>query len=929
MQWNEFQFQVRHLPTTDQKLVEQAFKLGEKAHEHQKRQSGDPYFTHPIAVAQILANMGGDTDTIIAALLHDTVEDTPVTLDEIKETFGPAVTMLIDGVTKLCEQDIPQRSSLNEQIETLRKMFNLMQKDVRIMVIKIADRLHNMQTISFRSQEKQLSVARETMEVYVKIADRLSMRDIRDELESMCLGVLETGVHQQLLDLRKRNEQQGAIIVPYMSETLQKTYDDLPFVIQMEKKSWDSLRRQYERQRQTQMASGQINLAFICENVQDCYRTLGMLHQLWQREALSFEDYINAPVINGYKALHTTIILEDGARVRCKIRTQEMDKYAHKGITTLCFDSASRGATDYLKWTAHISPLSKDSADRSAEFWQSLQNDILGESILIHGESDQTQLLPKGATALDAVFYLYGERALFTKEIYIDDHPVPFYEQVSYANNIGASFASTPQVDLNWLQYIHTGISTAIIRNGLAQRDPSEKRALGEEILHRYLRNRRRGYISELDRSYIDRQLKQHGYLALDEMYVQIAEGRISAPEVDQLIFRNQPNTPAETAERHVYVITMTIPHANKKVVEEIMKFYDMQSYRMLRNDTMTATYRVKVLLNENEMNTLSYTLEHVIRGGYAIRRPRTIYTASVISVLLFILWGLDPTGAHMILGLEGVTPVDLTIVRFASQAVLSGLFLVWMRMRQPLPEARLSLKNSSLWLSVIFLFCVAVTTYYSLRSTLPLHYTIPMTSAGLLLTTLVNRRRVGVLIATWLLVAIGMGLLVAFTPLWTPEDIVFTMLAVLSFTGFSIISERYKRQEQVSLRSAQYFFLLASLCTLLSLPLLPSSSFTDISGKHLGYMVLFSVFVSGVPYYIYYYLLSHKEIDFVLRYSFLIIPATFISEILLIGPPNIPTLLAGLIVMCGAFLPLLLAGSRSKSMRKRASAPTAGFATS
>lgn len=922
MQWNEFLFHIRHLPTTDQKTVQEAFDLGAKAHEHQKRQSGEPYFTHPIAVAQILANLGADTDTIIAALLHDTVEDTSLTLGDIESRFGPTVAMLIDGVTKLSEQDVAERPSLNEQVETLRKTFNLMQRDVRIMVIKIADRLHNMQTLSFRSPEKQQTVARETMDVYVKIADRLSMRDIRDDLESMCLAILEPDMHTHLLEMRKKNEEQSRIIIPYMTDTLEKTFRELPFRVQYERRSWDSLRRQYERSQQSRTMQTHMNLAIVCENVDTCYSALGMLHQLWQRETLTFEDFINAPVINGYKALHTTVILEDGARVRCKIRTREMDKYAHLGITMLCFDSESRGATDYLTWTSRISPLSKDTADRSAEFWQSLQSDILGESILIHGESDQTQLLPKGATALDGVFYLYGERGLYAKEIYVDGRLAPFYAELKYGNNVSAVFSSVPQVDLSWLQYTHTGIGTALIRNGLARQDTDIKRVKGEEILRQYLNTRRRGFISELDRSYIDRQLKENGFPPLDDMYVQIAEGRISAPEVDKLIF-NSSEQVKESLDRHLHILTITTPHVNRTAVADIMRFYELRGYRTLSQNETEATYRVKIFMNDEEARTLAFTLDHVVRGRYAIRRPSALYKTSVVSILLFVLWGADPAVAHLLLGREGVTPVDLTIVRFVSQAVMSGLFLLWMRFRQPLPEARLSLRNSSLWLSVIFLFCVSLTTYYSLRGTLPSHYTVPMTSAGLLLTTLVNKRRVWTLVTTWLLVLLGVGMLVSFTPSWTPEDILFTLLAVLSFTGFSIVSERYKRQEQVSLRAAQYFFMLASLCTLLSLPLLPAASFGDISPLDFLYIVLFSLGVSGVPYYIYYYLLSHKEIDFVLRYSFLIIPATMISEILLIGFPSVYTILAALLVVAGAFLPLV------RMDRKTAPSPGSALAVS
>jgi drug/metabolite transporter (DMT)-like permease len=180
------------------------------------------------------------------------------------------------------------------------------------------------------------------------------------------------------------------------------------------------------------------------------------------------------------------------------------------------------------------------------------------------------------------------------------------------------------------------------------------------------------------------------------------------------------------------------------------------------------------------------------------------------------------------------------------------------------------------------------------------------MTSAGLILTTIVNRKRVWTLTATWLLVGTGIGLLIAFTPTWQGQFITNTLLAVIAFTGFSLISERYKRQEKVSLRAAQYFFLLSAFCALLSFTLLPVATLGDIAPHDLLSIVLFSILISGLPYYIYYYLLSHKEIDFVLRYSFLIIPATMISEVLFIHLPKTVAIAAALLVMAGAFLPLL-----------------------
>ena len=209
MQWKEFRSHVHYLPASDSARVGKAFALAQEVHKGQKRRSGDPYFSHLLATASMLADMEADGDTLIAAFLHDAVEDTPLTLEEIDRQFDGSVRMLIDGVTKLEKADIAEKPSLDEQTETLRKIFTLMEQDIRIMVIKLIDRLHNMQTAEFLEPERQLTLAQETLDVYVKIADRLSMQNIRDELEALCLGILQPQHLVVLQTLRSENEGLG------------------------------------------------------------------------------------------------------------------------------------------------------------------------------------------------------------------------------------------------------------------------------------------------------------------------------------------------------------------------------------------------------------------------------------------------------------------------------------------------------------------------------------------------------------------------------------------------------------------------------------------------------------------------------------------------------------------------------------------------
>ncbi|MDD5751456.1 MAG: HD domain-containing protein, partial [Candidatus Peribacteraceae bacterium] len=330
MQWNAFLPHIRHLQQDDQALIHKAFDLCIRAHTGQLRKSGDPYSSHPIAVAAILADMHADKDTVIAALLHDVLEDTSITGADLMPQFGQATVNLIEGVTKLDNEEIRAHPTLDEEIESLRKMITAMQKDVRLMVIKLADRLHNMRTVGFLSQKRQEEFSRETLDIYVKIADRLSMQDFRDELEGLCLQTLEPATFAQLLEQRRQNEKLGQTVIASMRTTLAGMPHPLPATseILFENKTWNHLKSRLLTTASTVGKRSKLTTVLLCDSVPECYVILGILHQHWPHEILSFKDFISAPATNGYRGLHTTVILPRGVRIRCKIRTREMHTYA-------------------------------------------------------------------------------------------------------------------------------------------------------------------------------------------------------------------------------------------------------------------------------------------------------------------------------------------------------------------------------------------------------------------------------------------------------------------------------------------------------------------------------------------------------------------------------------------------------------------------
>lgn len=883
MQWNEFSFRIRHLSAPDQRKIHRAFELGAKAHEGQLRQSGEAYFTHPIAVASMLIDMGGDADTLTAALLHDTVEDTFVTLQDINNEFGSTVAALVDGVTKLSEQDIEDFPNMDEQIETLRKMFTLMQTDVRIMVIKLVDRLHNMQTISFRKPEKQKMIAKETLDVYVKIADRLCMRDMRDLLEELCRAVLEPEMHAYVQDIRKKNEQRSLAEIAYMESRLKEAFKKVPYLnVHYERKTWEKLRLQYELEGATISGISGINLAFICESVNECYQTLGMLHQLWHREVLTFEDFINAPVINGYKGLHTTILLEDGMRVRCKLRTKEMDDYAHKGVTLSCFDSTSKGVMEYLPWVSHISPLAEDTMRRSEKFWQSLQTDILGESIVVHGPSDESALIPRGATALDAALYLFGSQALKTNEILINGKPAQFYDEVPNASTLTATFAPKPKVNVQWLQYVYTGVASAIIRQELMKIPKQDKEVLGREMLESAIRRVARISLDELAPSVIQSQLHALQATGMTDLLMQIAEGRLDADHVARSMFRQKH----DSSVRSDWMLTITAAVTDDTRSERAIRMYPFQrvSYKVEEN---MSVLKARYSLTAKEVYQMQNALTTVLKPNQWTLVQATTQQRLMIAMLsLVMLWGLDPVFANLLLT-QDVNAFELTVVRFITFFIASSGAYFFQRYIFKQKLKPLSPLHPPLILAGISLFLTGTFTYITLAQIQATQYIVYII-AGLVLSNLIKNIRSGKqslpLFVSFLLLVAGL-LTMGYVQ---NTSILGSLSAVASSLGFALYTEVSRRYQQevttIQARYPAFMFWVSGICLILSMGILPFTDLSLPSVKELIPMVAFAVIFAVVPYILFFETsrrTSSKFLDNALPFVFI---STILGELIVFG---------------------------------------------
>ncbi len=884
MQWNEFRSHLKHLSAKDLGRIEQAFALGAAMHAGQKRKSGEPYYNHPIAVADMLADLQADADTVIASLLHDTVEDTPLTLPEIDAKFGGSVAELIDGLTKLSASEL-HSPQLNEQMESLRKIFRLMQADVRIMVIKLYDRLHNMQTVEFLPEHRKIALANETLEVYVRIADRLCMQDLRDELEALCLAVLEPQHYPQLVAARLENEQQGQRTIVDVRRYIQTNN---PFFsknveIIFEQKTWDQLRANVDSARTIATGVTDVVAVFVCPDVQHCYEALGVLHSTWPRVTLSFEDFINAPSVNGYRGIHTTIILPGGTRVRCKIRTQSMHEYARRGVTTLCFKQKS-GVVELLSWTQRISPLTDSTQGSSDVFWESLKSEILGESIIVYGPGDESVQLPNAATALDGIFHLFPDRVMRLRSVRINGKDALFSSPLTNATSLDATFSDQPTVQREWLQAVNTHLSAAHIRDALMRQSEDQKIEVGKRLLQQAMTERKRGFIEEFDESLLRRKLATIGQTSLHEVYIAIGEGRLEAADVYSVLFENRAHT---STDAKPCVIRYTVDMADMQTMDQVNHSHRkygpyLEEIRYKRDRQGGARVTLRARLTPEQL--LSFRRELTLAGAKQVGVNLQMFRHFALIGTVIVLWGLDPVFAHMLLS-NSVRAADLTIIRFLVFFIAAVTTYSLHRIITRLPYKALWPLQPSLVTSGIMVFLTAVLSYVTLAQ-------IPATQY---IVFIIGGLAVG---AAWkqykgpgpssMAVVMIVGLVGALAVLmllqgYTPFSVLAATGSSIGFAAYSEFSKRYQQQEaRIHARYPAFVFWLSVIALPFALMLIPisKSTFWLLGPQTLATVVCFTLFFTFLPYVLFFECMRRTDEKLLDRLLPLVFFVTLIGEV-------------------------------------------------
>lgn len=528
----------KYIPEEDIALLRRAYEFAAEAHEGQQRVSGEPFINHPLKVALILAGLELDTVTIAAGLLHDVVEDTDVPLKSIEEAFGSEIALLVDGVTKLSR--IEYKNKMEQQVDNLRKMFLAMAQDIRVILIKLADRLHNMRTLKHMSAAKQKEIAVETLEIFAPLAHRLGIYKLKWELEDLCLRYLEPDKYYELVDriARKRAEREN-----YIKKVIEVLLDKLESVgikadIQGRPKNFFSIfTKMKDQNKDLNEIFDLMAIRVLVDNLKDCYGALGIIHTLWKPIPGRFKDYIAMPKSNMYQSLHTTVIGPQGEPLEIQIRTWEMHRTAEYGIAAHWrYKEGDRGDADFeqkLSWLRQLLEWQNDMRD-AREFMETLKIDLFSDAVFVFTPKGDVVELPRDSIPIDFAYRIHtqvGHRCVGAK---VNGKLVPLDYKLSNGDIVEivtTKMANGPSRD--WLNMVQTTEARSKIRAWFKKENREENILKGREALEKEVK--KLGYDEPADFLKIEQLnqiAKKMNFVTVDDLYCAVGMGVVTPQQV-------------------------------------------------------------------------------------------------------------------------------------------------------------------------------------------------------------------------------------------------------------------------------------------------------------------------------------------------------------------------------------------------------------
>lgn len=536
-------------PKADVSLIERAYATAEKAHRGQMRKSGEPYITHPVAVATILAEVGMTSPTLAAALLHDTVEDTDYSLEQLTADFGPAIAQLVDGVTKLDKIRYGERA----QSETLRKMIIAMSRDIRVLLIKLADRLHNARTWRFVPVESAKKKARETLEIYAPLAHRLGMNMIKWELEERSFKILYPEIYEEIDHLVAERAPERDL---YLREVISQIEEDLRrsgtqgTVTGRPKNHYSIYQKMIVRNKAFDEIFDLVAVRVLVETVRDCYAVLGALHGRWNPIPGRFKDYIAMPKFNFYRSLHTTVIGQGGKPVEIQIRTYEMHEHAEHGVAAHwkykqnpnanSLDSDRMSADEQMNWLRALVDMERETGDPE-EFLDSLRYEISGDEVYVFTPKGEVVVLPRGATPVDFAYSVHTEVGNRTVGAKVNGRLVPLNTRLESGQTVEVVTSKSDKAgpSRDWLAFVASPRARSKIKAWFSRERKEEAVEAGKESIARAMRKQNLPLQRLMNHDSVLSVATSLGYPDISGLYAAVGDGHISAQNIVSKLVEN------------------------------------------------------------------------------------------------------------------------------------------------------------------------------------------------------------------------------------------------------------------------------------------------------------------------------------------------------------------------------------------------------
>jgi GTP pyrophosphokinase len=557
---------AEYQPQTDLDLIDRAYIYSARVHEGQVRLSGEPYLSHPLEVAGILSDMKLDITSVVAGLLHDVIEDTHASPEEVEELFGPEVLHIVSGVTKL--SSLSFHSSRARQAESLRKMFLAMADDIRVILIKLADRLHNMRTLQFHKPSKRLEIARETLDIYAPISARLGIYWIKNELEESSFKYLQTDEYDRIHNLVDKSSGEREKFMETVKNLIKKKMEESNLkgeVLGRNKNYFSIYNKMVSQNLPFEEIYDIIAFRIILDSISQCYEALGLIHAMWKPIDHKFKDYIARPKPNMYQSLHTTVIGPSGERIEIQIRTWEMDRVAKSGIAAHWSYKEGRrideNISEKFAWIQDLVENQENFRD-PGEYLENVRIDLFQDEVYVFTPRGEIKTLPRGATAVDFAYMIHTEVGNQCTGAKVNGQLVPLAYKLKTGDIIEITTSKNHHPSKDWLKYVKTVKARSKIRHWIKTQEKERSITLGREMLEKAFRKEKLSFLNLMKSEQMVEVAADFGFKAVDDLIANVGYGKITPLQVVRKIV---PKREAEAATVEESIFNKLIGRVGRK----------------------------------------------------------------------------------------------------------------------------------------------------------------------------------------------------------------------------------------------------------------------------------------------------------------------------------------------------------------------------